>query len=86
MRVMVSIPMNYFLKCEVIYSTSKTDMYKEYVEMSKILSADIVNIQAPYIRDALLQIINKVKNSFPMPATYRLWQNKNFYVEDTIIE
>jgi hypothetical protein len=86
MRMMVSVPMNYFLKCEVIYGTSKTDMYKESVEMSKVLATDIVNIQAPYIRDALIKIIDKVKNSFPIPTTYRLWNNKNFYVEETIIE
>jgi len=84
MRMMVSIPMNHFLKFEVIYTTSKIDLYKEHVEMSKILSADIVNIQSPYTREALSQVINKVKNLFPTTATYRLWKNKNFYVEDTI--
>jgi len=86
MRMMVSIPMNHYLRCDVIYTTSKADIYDEYVKMSKVLSADIVNIEEPRIQTALIKIIDEMRDSFPMPTTYRLWDNRNFYVEETIIE
>lgn len=78
--------MNHYLRCDIIYATSKTDMNKEYTEMTKVLSADIVNIHEPRIQTALIKIIDKMRKSFPIPTTYRLWDNRNFYVEETIIE
>jgi len=86
MRIRIAVPMNHYLRCEVIYNTSKTDLSAEYTQMFKVLSSDIVMIYEPLISNTLIKIIDKVKCAFPIPTTFRLWESHNFYIEETVIE
>ena len=86
MRISISIPMNHYLKCEVIYNTSKIDLYQEYVQMYKLLSAEIVQISDALINRALIKIIERVKIAFPVPCTYRLYQDHHMYIEEHVTE
>lgn len=56
----------------------------EYVRVYKLLQSNIVTINDPFVENALYKIIHKIKVSFPMPATYRLWLDNNAYIEETV--
>lgn len=84
MRICISVPMNYYLKCEVIYNTSKIDLYSEYKQTYQILSTEIVQIHEQSIQKSLMKIIDKLKSAFPSATTYRLYQDHHMYVEEVL--
>ena len=84
MKLRVAVPMNHYLKFEIMFNTSKFNLNSEYVRVYKLLQAEVVTIYDPFIEKALYRIIHRIKTSFSMPVTYRLWIDNNAYIEEIV--
>lgn len=84
MKIRVAVPMNNYRMFEIIYETSKFNLFYEYVRAQKILLAEIVTYKEAVLERAMYKIIHRLKNQFPMPAIYRLHIDNNCYIEETV--
>lgn len=87
MKISISVPMNHYHKFEVIFNTSKINLNEEYIRVYKLLSSEIIKYHEPYIEVTIKRIIYHLTNLkvFPIPVTYRLYQDTNMYVEETVV-